>query len=55
MENMHTWHDQPFANNNNGFSALATELKCNGKLGLQIFELIARWQKEGIFTYSVVK
>jgi sn-glycerol 3-phosphate transport system substrate-binding protein len=52
MENMHTWHDQPFANNNNGFSALATELKINGKLGLQIFELIARWQKEKIFTYS---
>jgi len=52
MENMHTWHDQPFANNNNGFSAMATELKFNGKLGLQIFELIARWQKERIFTYS---
>jgi sn-glycerol 3-phosphate transport system substrate-binding protein len=52
MENMHTWNDQPFANHNNGFSALATELKINGKLGLQVMELLTRWQKEGIFTYS---
>jgi sn-glycerol 3-phosphate transport system substrate-binding protein len=52
MENMHTWNDQPFANHNNGFSAMATELKINGKLGIQIMELLARWQKEGIFTYS---
>ena len=52
MENMHSWNDQPFSNNNNGFSALATELKINGKLGIQILELLTRWQKEGIFTYS---
>lgn len=52
MENMHAWHDQPFANNNNGFSAMATQLKINGKLGVQILELLTRWQKEGIFTYS---
>jgi len=52
MENMHAWHDQPFANNNNGFSAMATQLKINGKLGIQILELLTRWQKEGIFTYS---
>ncbi|MGB9699444.1 MAG: sn-glycerol-3-phosphate ABC transporter substrate-binding protein UgpB [Thermodesulfobacteriota bacterium] len=52
MENMHAWHDQPFANNNNGFAGMATQLKINGKLGLQIMELLTRWQKEGIFTYS---
>ncbi|MFH1758385.1 MAG: extracellular solute-binding protein [Pseudomonadota bacterium] len=52
MENMHTWNDQPFANNNNGFSAMATQLKINGKLGVQILDLLTRWQKEGIFTYS---
>jgi len=52
MENMHAWNDQPFANNNNGFSAMATELKINGKLGIQAFELLTRWQKEGIYTYS---
>lgn len=52
MENMHAWHDQPFANNNNGFAGMATQLKINGQLGLQILELLTRWQKEGIFTYS---
>jgi sn-glycerol 3-phosphate transport system substrate-binding protein len=52
MENMHAWNDQPFANNDNGFSALATQLKINGKLGIQILEFLTRWQKEGIFTYS---
>ncbi len=52
MENMHTWNDQPFANHDNGFSALATELKINGKLGTQVMEILTRWQKEGIFTYS---
>jgi len=52
MENMHAWHDQPFANNNNGFAGMATQLKINSKLGLQIMELLTRWQKEGIFTYS---
>ena len=52
MENMHTWNDQPFANHNNGFSGMATELKINGKLGIQVMEILARWQKEGIFTYS---
>ncbi len=52
MENMHTWNDQPFANNNNGIAAMATELKFNGKLGVEVMEILARWQKEGIFTYS---
>jgi sn-glycerol 3-phosphate transport system substrate-binding protein len=52
MENMHAWNDQPFANNDNGFSAMATQLKINGKLGVQILDLLTRWQKEGIFTYS---
>jgi sn-glycerol 3-phosphate transport system substrate-binding protein len=31
---------------------LATQLKINGKLGIQILEFLTRWQKEGIFTYS---
>jgi sn-glycerol 3-phosphate transport system substrate-binding protein len=52
MENMHTWHDQPFADHDNGFSGMATQLKINGKLGNQVLGLLARWQKEGIFTYA---
>lgn len=52
MENMHTWHDQPFADKQNGFAGMATQLKYNGKLGVAIMDLLTRWQKEGIFTYS---
>jgi sn-glycerol 3-phosphate transport system substrate-binding protein len=52
VENMHTWHDQPFADNQNGFTGMATQLKINGKLGIQIFEMLTRWQKERIYTYS---
>jgi len=52
VENMHTWHDQPFADQQNGFTGMATQLKINGKLGMQVFEMLTRWQKEGIFTYS---
>jgi sn-glycerol 3-phosphate transport system substrate-binding protein len=52
MENMHAWHDQPFADQDNGFAGLATQLKINGKLGGQILDLLSRWKDEGIFTYS---
>jgi len=52
MENMHAWHDQPFADHQNGFAAMATQLRINGKFGGQMLELLTRWQKEGIFTYS---
>ena len=52
MENMHAWHDQPFADKDNGFTGMATELKINGKLGGQIMDLLSRWKDEGIFTYS---
>jgi sn-glycerol 3-phosphate transport system substrate-binding protein len=52
VENMHAWHDQPFADQENGFAALATQLKINGAFGVKLWELLARWQKEGIYTYS---
>jgi sn-glycerol 3-phosphate transport system substrate-binding protein len=52
VENMHTWHDQPFADQQNGFAGMATQLKINGKMEIQFFEMLARWQKEGIYTYS---
>jgi len=52
VENMHTWNDQPFADQQNGFTGMATQLKINGKLGVQIFEMLTRWQKERIYTYS---
>jgi len=52
VENMHTWHDQPFADHNNGFDGLATTLRINGNLGVKSMEMLARGVKEGWFTYN---
>ncbi len=52
VENMHAWHDQPFADHNNGFDGLATTLKINGAFGVKMMELLARGAKEGWFTYN---
>ncbi len=52
MENMHAWHDRPFADQENGFSGLATQLKINDPLSERLMDLLSRWQTEGIFTYS---
>lgn len=52
MENMHAWHDQPFADKDNGFAGLATQLKINGPLGERLMDLVSRWQAQGFFTYS---
>jgi len=52
MENMHAWHDRPFADQQNGFAGLATQLKINDPLSERLMDLISRWQNEGIFTYS---
>ena len=52
VENAHAWHDQPFADQNNGFKGLATQLKINGAFGLKMMTMLARWQQEGIYTYS---
>jgi sn-glycerol 3-phosphate transport system substrate-binding protein len=52
MENMHAWHDQPFADKHNGFDGLATSLKINGPFGVKMMELLARGSKEGWYTYN---
>jgi sn-glycerol 3-phosphate transport system substrate-binding protein len=52
VENAHAWHDQPFADQGNGFKGLASQLKINGPFGLKMMTMLARWQKEGIYTYS---
>jgi sn-glycerol 3-phosphate transport system substrate-binding protein len=51
-ENMHAYHDQPFADQSNGFDGLATSLKVNGPFGVKMMELLARGAKEGWFTYG---
>ena len=52
IENAHAWHDQPFADQNNGFKGMASQLKINGSFGVKLLTLLTRWQKEGIYTYS---
>ena len=52
VENMHGWHDQPFADHANGFDGLATRLQINGVFGVKMMELLQRGAKEGWFTYN---
>lgn len=52
VENMHAWHDQPFADQENGFRGLSTRLQINGEFGVKLWELLARWSREGVFTYA---
>jgi sn-glycerol 3-phosphate transport system substrate-binding protein len=51
-ENMHAYHDQPFADHANGFDGLATTLKINGPFGVKMLEVLQRGAKEGWFTYN---
>jgi sn-glycerol 3-phosphate transport system substrate-binding protein len=51
-ENMHAYHDQPFADHANGFDGLATTLKINGPFGVKMMEFLQRGAKEGWFTYN---
>ena len=52
IENAHAWHDQPFADQNNGFKGMASQLKINGSFGVKLLTLLTRWQNDGIYTYS---
>src|SRR5712692_4924256 len=52
VENMHGWHDQPFADHANGFDGLATRLQINGPFGVKMMELLQRGVKEGWITYN---
>jgi sn-glycerol 3-phosphate transport system substrate-binding protein len=52
VENMHAWHDQPVADESNGFDGLATTLKINGPFGVKMLDLLARGSREGWFTYN---
>jgi sn-glycerol 3-phosphate transport system substrate-binding protein len=52
IENMHAWHDQPFATKENGFGGLDVELTINGEFGVKHIGQLAAWQKENIFSYG---
>ena len=52
VEQMHAWHDQPFADQDNGFKGFATKLLVNGEFGVKVWDTLARWQKAGLYTYG---
>src|SRR5215831_18118898 len=52
VENMHAWHDQPFATKHNGFDGLDVQLLINKEFGVKMLGQLAAWQKDNIYSYG---
>ena len=52
LENFSARHDVPFANKNNGFEGLDTELLLNSEPQVRHIQQMADWQADGIFRYG---
>lgn len=52
LENTFTWHNQPFATNQNGYTGLDTKLLINSAFGRMHIGAVARWHQENIFSYA---
>ena len=52
VENMHAWHDQPFATKRNGFDGLDAELLINREFGVKHISQLAAWQNDKIYSYG---
>jgi sn-glycerol 3-phosphate transport system substrate-binding protein len=52
VENMHAWHDQPFATRRNGFDGLDVQLLINKELGVKHIGQLAAWQKDNVYSYG---
>lgn len=52
LENLSAYHDVPFATQENGFTALNTELNFNGPLQVAHIQAMGEWAKEGKFLYA---
>ncbi|HEV8441585.1 MAG TPA: sn-glycerol-3-phosphate ABC transporter substrate-binding protein UgpB [Methylomirabilota bacterium] len=52
VENMHAWHDQPFATKHNGFDGLDVQLLINREFGAKHIGQLAAWQKDNIYSYG---
>ena len=53
VENMHAWHDQPFATKNNGFGGIdGVELLINREFGVKHIAQLAEWQKQNVYSYG---
>ncbi len=52
LENFSAYHDIPFATEENGFSALNTELAFNGPTQVKHIQTMGNWAKDGKFFYA---
>jgi len=52
VENMHAWHDQPFATRRNGFDGLDVQLLINKEFGVKHIAQLAAWQKDNVYSYG---
>ncbi len=52
VENMHAWHDQPFATKRDGFDGLDVQLLINKEFGQKHIGALAAWQKDNIYSYG---
>jgi sn-glycerol 3-phosphate transport system substrate-binding protein len=52
VENMHAWHDQPFATKRDGFDGLDVQLLINKEFGQKHIGALTAWQKDNIYSYG---
>ncbi|MCB1116154.1 MAG: extracellular solute-binding protein [Chlamydiia bacterium] len=52
LEHLSCWHDIPFATEENGFKGIHARLFCNHPEQVFHIDQVAKWSKEGIFSYS---
>jgi sn-glycerol 3-phosphate transport system substrate-binding protein len=52
LENFSAWHNAEFSSKNNGFDGQDTRLKFNSPLHVKHIENMAKWAKDGHFTYA---
>ena len=52
VENMHAWHDQPFATKRDGFDGLDVQLLINKEFGVKHIGQLAAWQKDNVYSYG---
>ncbi len=52
LENLSTWHNVPFATQENGFAGMDAELVFNGPVQVQHIQAMGDWAKDGKFVYA---
>ncbi len=52
LEHFSSWHNLPFATEENGFAGLSAKLCFDGPYQIRHLKKLVEWQKEGIFSYQ---